>query len=169
MKRIFTYITYIFICLLSPALLVQEKASAQSLSLEDCLRMAGENDVRIRNAGLDVIASRAQKSEALSNWFPTVSIDGTGFYAFDPFLKIRLGDVLGDSDYALELNRIAESAGALYGISTSWTALDYGFSARAQLTQLLYAGGRIVNGNRLAALGVEAAMLKESLAVRESS
>ena len=61
-----------------------------------------------------------------------------------------------------------ETQGNLYGINTSYASLLNGYTTALTLTQPLYAGGRIVNGNRLAALGVEAATLKANVAVRDN-
>ena len=138
-------------------------AQQRTLTLEECLRLAGENDPYVKNARLDVLAAEAQRQEALAEWFPTVSATALGFHALNPLLRIGLNDVLGSSDAANNLKNQIYQTAPLYGIPTSYTALEYGYGATVSVTQPLFAGGRILNGNRLAALGVKAAQLQSDL------
>ncbi|MGM9747962.1 MAG: TolC family protein [Candidatus Cryptobacteroides sp.] len=140
-----------------------------SLSLEQCKTMSGENDADLKNAGLDVNSAKALKREALTEYFPNVSLNGFGYYAFNPLLKIGLKDILGSSDGAQNIIDAVEAAAPLYGISTTASFLDYGYSASASLTQPVYAGGRIVNGNKLAEINLQAALLKQASASRDKS
>jgi len=141
--------------------------SAQSLSLDDCLELASQGSVVQQNARLDILAAQAQRSEARTLWFPTVSARAIGFQAFSPLIDIGLGDILGQSDGANLLRYYLETEGRLYGINTSYATLLNGYTSALTLTQPLYAGGRIAVGNRLAALGVEAATLKSAVARRD--
>lgn len=140
---------------------------AQSLSLDDCLTLAAQGSVAQQNARLDVLAAQAQRGEARTLWFPTVQARVLGFQAFSPLLDIGLGDVLGHSDGAAVLRYYVETQAQLYGVNTRYTSLLNGYTSGLTLTQPLYAGGRIVNGNRLAALGVEAATLKARVTERD--
>ena len=79
----------IFVTILA-AVSVTVLAGAQELSLQDCLDMAAANEVKSANAELDVLASRAQRSEAMSMWFPSVSVSGMYYYAFDPLLQLTM-------------------------------------------------------------------------------
>ena len=144
-------------------------ASAQSLSLslDDCLTLATQGSVAQQNARLDVLAAQAQRGEARTLWFPTLQARALGFQALNPLLDIGLGDVLGHSDGASVLRYYLETQGRLYGINTRYTSLLNGYTSGLTLTQPLYAGGRIVSGNRLAALGVEAATLKARVTERD--
>ena len=144
-------------------------ASAQSLtlSLDDCLTLATQGSVAQQNARLDVLAAQAQRGEARTLWFPTLQVRALGFQALNPMLDIGLGDVLGHSDGASVLRYSLETQGQLYGINTRFTSLLNGYTSGLTLTQPLYAGGRIVSGNRLASLGVEAATLKARVTERD--
>ena len=144
-------------------------ASAQSLSLslDDCLTLATQGSVAQQNARLDVLAAQAQRGEARTLWFPTLQVRALGFQALNPMLDIGLGDVLGHSDGASVLRYYLETQGQLYGINTRFTSLLNGYTSGLTLTQPLYAGGRIVSGNRLASLGVEAATLKARVTERD--
>ena len=120
-----------------------------------------------QNARLDVLAAQAQRGEARTLWFPTLQAHALGFQALNPMLDIGLGDVLGHSDGASVLRYYLETQGQLYGINTRFTSLLNGYTSGLTLTQPLYAGGRIVSGNRLASLGVEAATLKARVTERD--
>ena len=120
-----------------------------------------------QNARLDVLAAQAQRGEARTLWFPTLQVRALGFQALNPMLDIGLGDVLGHSDGASVLRYYLETKGQLYGINTRFTSLLNGYTSGLTLTQPLYAGGRIVSGNRLASLGVEAATLKARVTERD--
>ncbi len=130
--------------------------------------MAQQGSVTQQNARLGILAAQAQRGEAQTLWFPNVQARALGFQAFSPLLTIGLSDVLGYSDGANMLRYYLETQGNLYGINTSYASLLNGYTTALTLTQPLYAGGRIVNGNRLAALGVEAATLKANVAVRDN-
>jgi len=138
------------------------------LTLQDCLDAAKEYELSIKNAKLDVLSASARKSEAMSLWFPSISLGAGGFYALNPILNVGLEDVLGQTASAKDMANALRIAGDVAGINTSWGLMDYGYAAGATLKQPLYAGGRIANGNRLASLGKEASMLKLSMSQRES-
>ena len=82
---------YILILLLLPF-----AASAQvvTLTLENCKDMALQNDPSVRNAHLDVLAARAQKQEAFSEYFPKVSLNAFGFWSLSPLLEVGIKDIL---------------------------------------------------------------------------
>lgn len=138
------------------------------LTLDECRSLAMQNNVNVRNAGLDVLAARAQKGEALAEYFPKVSVNAFGYYAFDPMLEIGVKDILGDSDMANNINSWIMQHAPLYGIDPVYSTMKQGYSATVSVIQPVFAGGRIVAGNRLAVLGVEAAGLQNSLQRRKS-
>ena len=138
-------------------------ASAQDLSLEECLRMASENDTYLCNARLDTRASQLRKQEAFCEFFPSASVNAIGFHALNPLLRIGVRDVLGNSDAALGIVDYVNNVAHMYGINPVYETLQFGYGATLGITQPVFAGGRIVNGNRLAGLGIEAARVQESL------
>lgn len=139
-----------------------------SMSLEDCLKKVADGNVNVRNAVLDEASARARKQEALAEYFPTVSATALGFHSLDPLLDIGVIDILGHSDMAWTIkNRIDEIA-PQYDLPTHYRTLQYGYGATVSVTQPIFAGGRIVNGNRLASLGIEAAELKSGMVLRDT-
>ncbi len=139
------------------------------LTMEDCRRMAAENNNAVRNSRLDVTAAKARRGEALAEYFPQVSLNAFGFHAIDPMLRIGLKDILGNSDAAHEITSNLNDLARQRGINTEYSTLWHGYGASVSLIQPVFAGGRIVSGNRLASLGVQAAELQFSLQQRKSA
>ena len=161
-----------FLAFLVSALICGHKALAQEkteVSLEQCQEMAMEHNPYILNSRLDILAAQARKREALAEYFPKVSVNALAFYAFDPILEIGLTDIMGDNDFANNLNSLLEGFAAQYGFNTQYSTLKKGMTATVTAMQPVFAGGRIVNGNRLAALGMEAARLKQEIQLRATS
>ena len=125
--------------------------------------MASENDPYLCNARLDTRASQLRKQEAFCEFFPSASVNAIGFHALNPLLRIGVRDVLGNSDAALGIVDYVNTVAPMYGINPVYETLQFGYGATLGITQPVFAGGRIVNGNRLAGLGIEAARVQESL------
>lgn len=106
-------------------------------TLDECREMALQNNVKVRNASNDVEAARQGRKEAFTNYFPDVSATGMGYNANKGLLQMDMGP---DMQMPLLKN------GILGGVT---------------LTQPVFAGGQIVNSNRLAAVGVEASRVQK--------
>ena len=143
-------------------------AQKKTLGLEECLLMSEANDPYIRGARLDITAAKAQKAEAVWSYFPTVSLRAMGYWSVNPLLEITVTDVLGTSDAARDLSNSITAYALENGMNSTYTALKSGYGVSVVAMQPLYAGGRIVNGNRLAALGVQAAQVQSRLKVRQT-
>ena len=139
------------------------------LTLEECREMALQNNSSAVGAALDLEAARYQKQEAFAEYFPRVSAMGFGFWAFDPLLEIGVKDIFGNNDFSNNLQGLIDSYAPMYGLPTSYTTLSRGYLAGISVMQPIFAGGRIFNGNRLAALGVEAAGLQQEVQRRSTS
>ena len=139
------------------------------VSLAECLALSEENSSALRGARLDVQAALEQKAEARWEYFPTVKISAGGYWALNPMMKITLQDVLGRSDYAMDLSESISAAALENGIKPYYEAFGKGYSIGASAIQPVYAGGRIVSGNRLAALGVEASELQAGIVRRKTA
>lgn len=158
MKKILLFVS-IFIC--------QIAGAQEVLTLEECLQMGESNNPYIRNAQLDILSSRAMKSEVAWEYFPTVSLNGIGYYAQDPLLNVGLTEILGNSDLSWNLNNAYVDFAKVNGLKTGFTSMQKGYGVAMVLTQPVYAGGRIVNGNRLAAIGIEASILQADMKIRD--
>ena len=148
-KTVFAVLAAVLICF---------SAGGQELrlTLAQCREMALQNNSSAVGAALDLKAAEYQKQEAFAEYFPRVSAMGFGFWAFDPLVEIGIKDVFGNNDFSNNLQNIVES----FGVSPYYSTMNHGYLAGISVTQPLFAGGRIVNGNRLASIGVEAARLQ---------
>ena len=122
-----------------------------SLSLKDCIYLSENNNPYIKNTFLDIQSAKLQKKEVFAEYFPRLSFRAIGISSYDYFIDIVVGPELGQA------LRNAEIGGYT----------KFGFNASLSLMQPLYAGGRIVTGNKLAKVGIKAAELKHQVNLRE--
>lgn len=139
------------------------------LTLEQCQALALTDNTAVMNAGLDVSAAKYRKQEAVAEYFPKVSVNAIAFYAFDPLLELGITDIIGDSDFSQSLNDMLTGLASQYGFSPIYSTLKKGITANVSVMQPVFAGGRIITGNRMARLGVEAATLQEDIQLRTTA
>lgn len=135
-------------------------ASAQTLTLEECLERARQNNHELRNAALELEASAAQKREAFTNYFPRISANVMAFRCFDEMFK-------ADGTYPQEIAALGAQFIPLIGTPFSVGEFNRAYAVSATLVQPLYYGGQIVNGNKLARVQQDVATLKEQLTEKE--
>lgn len=131
------YMIMLIVCSLMVNLSAQTK-----YSIDDCKQMAIENNRTIKNSQLEVKAAKEVKKDAFTNYFPSVSASGFGFKAKDPLLALDMG-----------------------GMPMSF--LSDGLTAAISVSQPIFVGGKIVNGNKLADLGVEVNQYQAKLSENE--
>lgn len=146
-------------------------AIANTLSLDECKRLATENNAKIKNAELDIEAAELTKKGVFTKYFPQVSIKGGAFKATDPLLDMDMNNV--DIDFGnLAMNNVFTTLYNVYGpylnADINVKGLDDGIVGGVMAVQPVFVGGRIVNGNKLAGLGVEAAKLQTQMARNET-
>ena len=126
-------------------------AQEVGLSLNDCIALSETNNPYIKNTYLDIQSAKFQKKEVFAEFFPRVNFRALGVSSYDYFIDIVLGQELG------EMARNSDVGGFT----------KFGFNATLSLMQPIYAGGRIITGNKLAKVGVKAAELKHDMNLRE--
>ena len=134
------------ICAACALLATLQAATAQAqyvMTVEQAVSDALENNVRTRNADNDLEAARQDKKQAFTKYFPTVSAAGFGFMADKGLLEMSLGQ----------------------GMNMSMMKNGVAGDVTAQMP--LFTGGRIVNANRLAEVGVETSRLRRELSENE--
>ena len=107
------------------------------LSLDQCRRMALANNADIRTAGNNLLAAIETRREAFTKYFPEIQAGASVFQANHDMLQYNVLDL-----FTLGIVK----KGAMAGI---WAM------------QPIFAGGQIVNGNRLAKVGEEAARIRK--------
>lgn len=137
-------------------------ASAQQvLSLQQVKEQALAHNISIRTAEDAVREAREQKKEAFANYFPQVSATGMGFKTNTDMLKTSINTAsLLPSSLATAL---PPALAGMIPPTLSFSMLDRGLMAGVAAVQPVFAGGRIINGNKLARAGVEASEIQKQI------
>ncbi|HOW85575.1 MAG TPA: TolC family protein [Candidatus Aminicenantes bacterium] len=129
--------------------------AGERLTLEQSKALALRNNVAMKNGRLETEAAREAKRAAFTKYFPSVSATGLALEADDPLMEITSGG--GDLPvYDGDPANLPNATQFAYFPSTTMGLLGSLKTGMVTAVQPVFAGGRIVNGNRLAALGVEA-------------
>lgn len=120
----------------------QSVASVKVYTLDECVNEAVKNNHQLRSSDLQIAMSQEQRKEAYTKYFPTVSATGGGFIANKGLIQMDMGD--------------ASMSLAKNGVTAGVTAM-----------QPVFAGGQIVNGNKLAKVGEEASRLQRGLTEKD--
>ncbi len=145
----------------------QVELFAQTLTLDSCLALARRNNVDIRTSQMDILQAQEVKKQVFTKYFPQVQLSGLGYFAASPVVQFGIEDVQsGDMRELLQdIYDAFSSSGS--DIQNELTLMKKGVSSSVVAAQPIYAGGRIVTGNKLAKLGVEAAELQSEMKIRD--
>jgi len=139
-------------------------ASAQGYTLKQCIDMALENNYELRNSRLDYEMADQSKKEAFTKYFPSVSAVGMAFDASDYLI-----------DESIDLSQFEQIFAGMgidptaMGIPSSYPIqkVNNGVLGFVSATQPIFAGGQIINGNKLARVGRDVSQLKITLSENE--
>ena len=151
-----TRLPFILALLLATNLMAQEADSLRRLSVIDCIDLALQNNISLKNGQLEIEKAKATKNEARAEYFPTVSAQALAFDALNPMFSFGIDDI-GNALVRQTLYNLYSQYGPLLGLKKEYSFIKNGVVLNAMATEPLYAGGRIYNGNKLARLGIEAA------------
>ena len=147
--------------------------AADILTLEDCLRIARENNATLKSAKVNRQMAEETEGSAFPAYFPKVFAGGFAFMANDYLVKKEI-DVSAEVEgvgqqFAPTMVQMGMDPTMLAGIPTTYSLgmLDKGIVGHLTLVQPIFAGGQIYNGNQLAKIGTRAAKLQENLAETE--
>ena len=126
------------------------------LSVQNCIDMALENNIELKNSQLEIDKARATKNEARAEYYPTLSAQAMAFDALNPMITFGIEDI-DNAQLRQLLYTLYAEYGANMGLDKEYSFVQNGVMLNAMATEPIYAGGRIRNGNKLAKLGVEAA------------
>jgi len=131
--------------------------SAQTLTLEDCCRMAVENSTRMKNSILDRDIAAEVDKQAFASYFPQISAMGMTFRSDEPLMQTDLDlSAIGGILTGMGMDPVAMGIPSSYPIEL----IDEGTLGAISVMQPLFAGGQIVNGNKLSRLGLEVATIQ---------
>ena len=151
----------LILLLATPALNAQK-----TYSLADCKNLALENNVGIKNAGLEIEASKQTKKMAFTRFFPKIEATGFSFKAQDPLFDITMkGGNLpvydGNPSHLFPPTQYA------YFPDVTMSYFGKGTIGMISAVQPLFAGGRIITGNALATLGISVSNSRKILSRNE--
>lgn len=138
-------------------------AQVKTLSLQECLQSAATRNRALINATLEIQKAGEQKKEMFTKYFPEISANVMAFHAFDKMMK-------SDGYFPQELaalGQISPELAALAGQPYSIREIDKAYAVMGTMTQPLFAGGQIVNGNHLATIGEQVAELQAEIQAKD--
>ncbi len=139
---------------------------SQELSLDSCLRLAVVNNVDIKNANLAIKEAEQTKKAVVAKYFPSVSASAQAFHSNKPYIEYGIEDIKNTGVRDV-LRTIYNDIGPALGIEDHFNFLEKGLVTGVVAMQPIYAGGRIVTGNKLANLGIEASTYQKQIAERD--
>lgn len=137
-------------------LVAQESDTLRRLTVIDCIDLALQNNLTLRNDQLEIEKARATKKEAQTAYYPTVTAQALAFDALNPMLSFGIKDIDNALVRQLLYNLYTEY-GTVLGLKKEYSFIQNGVVLNTMAIEPVFAGGRIYNGNKLAKLGIEAA------------
>ena len=147
-------------------------ASAQTYTLEQLKDSALHNNFAIRSAQYDMQAASQQRKEAFTKYFPNVSGTGLWFNAnkgmaqtsfnLSEMMPPELGTSLAPLAQFLPPDALTALAEPV-----NISMMKNGTIAGVQAVQPVFAGGQIINGNKLARVGEDVSRLQMQLSENE--
>lgn len=132
------------------------------LSLEESKQLALLNNANSINSMLEVEAAEQIKKSAFTKYFPTISAGGMMFKAKEDLLEMQSpGGNL--PVYDGNPNNIPSANQFAFMPATTLGLLKKGTVGYLNIVQPVFAGGRIINGNRMASLGTDASKYKNAV------
>ena len=131
MNRIQQHIFFFLLCSGAVCTGTSPLRAQTTLTLDECVEKALENNARMKNADNDLGIARHEQKEALTKYFPSISATGGGFIQNAPMIEMQLSPDMGLS------------------------MLKDGIAGGVTASLPLFTGGQIVNGNKLAEVNVK--------------
>ena len=147
----------------------REGLGAGLLSLHQLKDSALHHNMAIRSAQYRIDAAQEQRKEAFTKYFPSVSGTGFVFNANKGMAETTLNPsemISPELGMALAQSFPPEALAALAN-PVSISMMKNGALAGINAVQPIFAGGQIINGNKLAKVGEEAARLQLQLSENE--
>ncbi|MBQ6379098.1 MAG: TolC family protein [Prevotella sp.] len=143
--------------------------AAQTYTLQQLKDSALHNNIAIRNARHSIDAAQQQRKEAFTKYFPNISGTGLWFNANKGMAQTELNlseQITPELGMALAQSLPTEALAAL-GNPVSISIMKNGTIAGVTAVQPVFAGGQIINGNKLAKVGEDVSRLQLQLSENE--
>lgn len=120
------------------------------LTLEECKEMALKYNADIQTGKIDIEAARQTKKEAFTKYFPQISAGAVTYKADDELVKANIPDLtqMGLPIPSMEVGM-----------------LEKGNLVTVSALQPVFAGGQVVNSNKLAKTALDASMLQLDMTI----
>lgn len=141
-------------------------AQAQTLTLDSCLSLAKRNNVEIRTSQMEIERSQEVKRQVFTKYFPQLNLAGIGYYSAEPLIHFSIEDIQSNDMRDL-LQSLYDLVSEESDVKKEVSLMKKGASSSIVAAQPIYAGGRIITGNKLANLGIEAAELQAEMKLRD--
>ena len=144
-------------------------ASAQTYTLQQIKDSALHNNFAVRSAKYGIEAAQQQRKEAFTKYFPNVSGTGVWFNANKGMAQttLNLGENMSPELGAALAQSLPQEALMALGNPISISMMKNGTIGSVMAVQPVFAGGQIINGNKLAKLGEDVSQLKLRLSENE--
>ena len=142
---------------------------AQTYTLEQLKDSALHNNFAIRSARYDLEAASQQRKEAFAKYFPNLSGTGLWFNANKGMAEttINPSEMMSPELGATLAQMFPPEAIAALANPASISMMKNGVVAGVQAVQPVFAGGQIVNGNKLSKVGEDVSRLQMQLSENE--
>ena len=143
--------------------------SAQTYTLEQLKDAALRNNITVRNAQRSVEAAQQQRKEAFTKYFPNVSGTGFWFNANKGMAQttVNPSEIMSPEIGASLAQIFPPEALAALANPISISMMKNGTIGSLMALQPVFAGGQIINGNKLAKVGEDVSRLQLQLSENE--
>ncbi len=143
--------------------------SAQTYTLEQLKDAALRNNITVRNAQRSVEAAQQQRKEAFTKFFPNVSGTGLWFNANKVMAQttVNPSEIMSPEIGASLAQIFPPEALAALANPISISMMKNGTIGSLMALQPVFAGGQIINGNKLAKVGEDVSRLQLQLSENE--
>lgn len=143
--------------------------SAQTYTLEQLKDSALHNNFAIRKARYDINAAQQQRREAYTKYFPNVSATGLWFNADKGMAEttINPSELIPQSLGQVLAQKLPQQVLADLANPINVSMMKNGTIGGVTAVQPVFAGGQIINGNRLAKVGENVSRLQLQLSENE--
>ena len=141
-------------------------AANTTLSLDSSIKLAQNNNKQILQADLQRHKAQQLKQQAFTKYFPQITASAVGYHSLHPIVEIGVNHIESATVRDL-LNTLYGNYGQALGLDNSIKLFQYGYQAGVTALQPIYTGGKIVIGNKLAQIGVQAAQLQYQITSRD--
>ena len=143
--------------------------AAQTYTLQQLKDSALHNNIAIRNARLDIEAAQQQRKEAFTKYFPDVSATGLWFNANKGMAQttVNPSEAMPPALATTLPQMLPPDMLAALASPINISMMKNGTIASLMAMQPVFAGGQIINGNKLAKVGEDVSQLQLQLSENE--